>query len=141
MREINKIIIHCSATKPEQNIGVNNIRKWHTDPVPQGNGWRDVGYHYVIKLDGTLEKGRDIHETGAHAYGYNTNSIGICLAGGVDKFNNPKQNYTANQYYSLKKLLDVLCVTFPNADIIGHNDVSNKACPVFNVKEWWNGCK
>lgn len=138
MRDIDKIIIHCSATRPDQNITAKNIARWHVED----NGWKAIGYHYVIRRDGTLEKGRDIHETGAHALGYNANSIGVCIVGGVDEFNNPEQNYTANQYYSLKKLLDVLCVTFPNADIIGHNDVSDKDCPCFNVREWWkNGCK
>ena len=137
MRYISNIIIHCSATKPDQNITAKNIKKWHTEE----RGFNDIGYHYVIRRDGTLEKGRNIDIAGAHARGFNANSIGVCLVGGVDKFNSPEQNYTANQYYSLKKLLDVLCVTFPNADIIAHNDVSDKACPVFNVGEWWNGCK
>jgi len=137
MRKIDRIIVHASATKPDQNITAKNIERWHVED----NGWRAIGYHYVIRRDGTLEKGRDIHEAGAHALGYNANSIGVCLVGGVDKFNSPEQNYTANQYYTLKKLLDVLCVTFPDADIIGHNDVSDKACPVFNVGEWWNGCQ
>lgn len=135
MRKIKQLIIHCSATPPDMDIGVKEIKKWHVD----GNGWKDVGYHYVITRDGELEKGRDLDEAGAHALGYNANSIGICLVGGVDKFNSPEQNYTANQYYSLKKLLDVLCVTFPNADIIGHNDVSSKSCPCFNIGDWWNG--
>lgn len=137
MRDIDKIIIHCSATRPDQNITAKNIKRWHVED----RGWSDIGYHYVIKRDGTLEKGRDLGVGGAHALGYNAHSIGVCLVGGVDKFNAPEQNYTANQYYSLKKLLDVLCVTFPNADIIGHNDVSDKDCPCFNVGDWWNGCK
>lgn len=137
MRKINKVIVHCSATKPDQNITAKNIKKWHTEE----RGFKDIGYHYVIRRDGTLEKGRDIGEAGAHARGHNLESIGVCLIGGIDKFNSPEQNYTANQYYTLKKLLDVLCVTFPNADIIGHNNVSDKACPVFNVGDWWDGCE
>lgn len=138
MRDIDRIIIHASATRPDQNITAKNIKRWHVED----RGWSDIGYHYVIKRDGTLEKGRDIKNAGAHVYGYNEGSIGVCLVGGVDKFNAPEQNYTANQYYSLKKLLDVLCVTFPNADIIGHNDVSDKNCPCFDVKKWWyDGCK
>ena len=135
MREIKQIIIHCSATKPTQNITAKNIERWHVEE----RGWRAIGYHYVITRAGDLEKGRDIDDTGAHALGYNANSIGVCLVGGLDDNGKPEQNYTANQYYSLKKLLDVLCVTFPDAVIMGHNEVSDKACPCFNVGEWWNG--
>ena len=137
MRNIDKIIVHCSATRPNQNVTAENIRRWHI----QDRGWNDIGYHYVIKRDGTLERGRDVAIAGAHAKGHNEHSIGVCLAGGISQEGVAEQNYTANQYYSLKKLLDVLCVTFPNADIIGHNDVSEKSCPCFDVKEWWNGCK
>lgn len=136
MRDIDKIVIHCSATKPELKITVKNIRRWHMED----NGWSDIGYHYVIGRDGLLEKGRDIDKVGAHVLGHNATSIGVCLVGGVDNQGSPRQNYTAYQYYTLKKLLDVLCVTFPNADIMGHNDLdSAKDCPCFDVRGWWDG--
>ena len=74
MRNINEIIIHCAATPEGKNFTVEQIRDWHVN----GNGWRDIGYHFVIYLDGSVHKGRPIEEVGAHCRGHNANSIGIC---------------------------------------------------------------
>ena len=82
MREINKIIIHCSATPEGQDFTVQQIRQWHTTPKPKGNGWSDIGYHFVIYRDGSVHKGRPLEQIGAHTLGYNANSIGICYIGG-----------------------------------------------------------
>lgn len=139
MRQITQIVVHCSATKPNQRFTAKNIKRWHTDPEPDGNGWDDIGYHYVIRRDGVLERGRDIATPGAHARGHNKLSIGICLIGGIDNNGKPEQNYTSAQYVTLAKLLLVLEVTFPNAEIMGHNDLSNRDCPCFDVGEWWYG--
>jgi len=86
MRIIDTVIVHCSATKPSMDIGVDVIRQWHMN-----KGWSDIGYHYVIRRNGAVELGRDLdkdgdvdEEIGAHAYGHNATSIGICLIGGVD---------------------------------------------------------
>ena len=80
MREINKIIVHCSATREGENFEVAEIRKWHVE----GRGWSDIGYHFYIDLYGQIHKGRDIAKMGAHCKGQNRNSIGICYCGGVE---------------------------------------------------------
>ena len=130
-REINLIVVHCSATPPSMDIGVDTIRRWHTK-----KGWSDCGYHYVIKKDGSIEKGRPIHRQGAHAKGYNKNSIGICLIGGCDDSMNPEDNKTEEQVESLHMLLGGLYFQYKAPDIIGHNEVSSKACPSFDVQNW-----
>lgn len=81
MRKINDLIVHCAATYDTMDIGVKEIRKVHVDE----NGWKDIGYHFVIRRDGTVEKGRDVSVIGAHVLNHNANSIGICLAGGLSK--------------------------------------------------------
>ena len=73
MRLVKEIIIHCSATREGQQIPVDTIRDWHL-----AKGWNDIGYHFYIDLDGTINKGRDIDKIGAHCKGHNRNSIGIC---------------------------------------------------------------
>ncbi|MGL5965359.1 MAG: N-acetylmuramoyl-L-alanine amidase, partial [Fusobacteriaceae bacterium] len=73
------IVIHCSATKPTMDIGVRDIRMWHKQ-----QGWLDVGYHFIIKRDGTIEEGRPVDVVGSHVKNHNSNSVGVCLVGGVD---------------------------------------------------------
>lgn len=130
MRPITKVIIHCSATPPSMDVGAETIRKWHVN----GNGWSDIGYHFVIRLDGTIEKGRDIDVTGAHCKGNNTSSIGVCYAGGLDSDKQPKDTRTPEQKQSLRKLTSSLSVLFPGITFHGHNEFSSKACPSFDVK-------
>ena len=133
MREINKIIVHCSATKPSMDVCAGDIRQWH-----KGKGWDDIGYHYVIKRDGTLEKGRDMRKAGAHAKGHNFRSAGICLIGGIDEDKNADDNFTLKQYNTLIQLISFLKMTFPIDDVLGHRDLPdvNKECPCFDVRAW-----
>lgn len=135
-RNITELIVHCSATPEGKDYTVNDIRKWHTDPVPKGNGWSDIGYHYVIYRDGTLAKGRDESIVGAHCTGHNANSIGICYIGGMDSSNkNPKDTRTPQQKESLLKLLKELKKKYPKAKVYSHSDFSAKACPSFNATQ------
>lgn len=130
MRRIDAIIVHCSATPPEMDIGVNEIRKWHID-----RGWSDIGYHWVIRRSGGVERGRPEKYAGAHVKGHNKNTLGICLVGGRDRF-----NFTKAQMDSLVSLLKSLRVTYPDAAIRGHNDYTNKKlCPQFDVEEFFRG--
>jgi N-acetylmuramoyl-L-alanine amidase len=130
MRKITEIIIHCSATPEGLEISVDIIRDWHV----KQRGWSDIGYHYVIGLDGVLFDGRPIEEIGAHCLGHNTHSIGICYVGGLDLSGNPKDTRTDEQKNTLDKLLGDLKQVYPDATIHGHNEFSNKACPCFDVK-------
>ena len=132
MRTINKIIVHCSATREGQNISVDTIRSWHVD----GRGWSDIGYHFYIDLHGDIYKGRDIAKIGAHTKGQNRNSIGICYCGGVEvDGKTPKDTRTEEQEDSLLAVLRTLKAMYPEATIHSHNDFANKACPSFNATE------
>jgi N-acetylmuramoyl-L-alanine amidase len=129
MREINKIIVHCSATREEENFEVAEIRKWHL-----ARGFNDIGYHFYIDLYGEIHKGRDIDKIGAHCKGHNRNSIGICYCGGVEADGKtPKDTRNTEQRRALVAVLRTLKAMYPNAVIHSHSDFANKACPSFNA--------
>lgn len=129
MRKINELIVHCSATPEGKPYTVQNIDKWH-----KAKGWKGIGYHYVIYLDGTIHKGRPEEEIGAHCQGHNANSIGICYIGGIAKDGKtPKDTRTDAQKQSLIELLKALKAKYPEAIIHGHRDFANKACPCFDA--------
>ena len=132
MRQINKIIVHCSSTREGQNISVDTIRKWHVE----GRGWTDIGYHFYIDIHGDIYKGRDIAKIGAHTKGQNRNSIGICYCGGVEvDGKTPKDTRTEEQEDSLLAVLRTLKAMYPEAIIHSHNDFARKACPSYNATE------
>ena len=136
MRKIDKIIIHCSATREGQDIPVETIRKWHID----GRGWSDIGYHFYIDINAKIWKGRDIQKIGAHCSGNNRSSIGICYCGGVEADGKtPKDTRTASQKESLLSVLKTLKAMFPDASIYSHNEFANKACPSFDATNEYKG--
>lgn len=136
MRDLNRIILHCSATKEGREYSVETIRKWHTDPRPKGRGWSDIGYHYVIHLDGSVSQGRPLDRSGAHTKGHNADTVGICYIGGIDKEGKPKDTMTPEQNKAFRMLVLSLRTLFDaNMTIHGHNEFSAKACPSFIVKE------
>lgn len=139
------LVVHCSATGGAQNIGVREITQWHIQ-----RGFDTLGYHYVIRRDGTVETGRPESAVGAHANGHNAKSIGICLVGGMDAAGEPANNFNRVQFVALGELLDQLQSRYPGTRILGHRDLSPdldgdgkitpnefiKACPSFDVSEW-----
>ena len=128
MRTINSIIIHCTATKPLAHINVNDVRRWHRE-----RGFNDIGYHYLVLVDGTVEVGRPLNETGAHCKGHNAHSIGICYVGGLNDKGKPADTRTPAQRAALCNLLITLKRQYPNAIIYGHRDFAAKACPCFDA--------
>lgn len=141
MRNIDTIVVHCTATRPNwwsnksSEEKVREVRDWHVS----GNKWSDIGYHFLIDRDGTVVEGRPIERAGAHAKGHNATSIGISLFGGhgsssTDRF---EDHFTPEQNAALRNLIQRLEVQYPSIrKIIGHNEVSAKACPGFQVKPW-----
>ena len=128
------IIIHCSATREGQDIKAADIRRWHKE-----RGFDDIGYHYVIDLDGTIEKGRDESLVGAHCKGHNATSIGICYVGGCDKNMKPKDTRTPEQKQSMLSLVRKLVNKYkiPVTQIWAHHDFDkHKACPSFEISEF-----
>ncbi len=131
MRDIKRIVLHCSATIEGKEYSVDTIRKWHTN-----KGWSDIGYHYVIQLDGTISQGRPINKQGAHVRGHNKDSIGICYIGGIDADKKPKDTMTPEQNSAFRMLVRSIRILFgEDITIHGHNEFSSKACPSFIVKE------
>jgi hypothetical protein len=150
MRMLDTIIVHCTATRADwwadrrSEDKLAECRKWHTDPPPNGRGWSDIGYHYLIDRDGTVLEGRPIERAGAHAKGHNAHSVGISLWGGHggtqdDKF---EEHFTPEQDRALRRLIAQLRMEYPAIkSVIGHNEVSPKMCPCFQVTEWMNNAE
>lgn len=134
-RNITEIIVHCSATPEGKDYTVSQIREWHLE-----RGFKDIGYHYVIYRDGSINVGRSEEKIGAHCTGHNSNSIGVCYIGGMDSANkNPKDTRTEEQKEALLTLLKQLKAKYPKATIHGHREFANKACPSFDaLKEYAN---
>ena len=128
-RKIKELLIHCSATREGRNYTVDNIRKWHKE-----RGFSDIGYHYVIYLDGSIHNGRDVNLVGAHCTNHNAHSIGVCYIGGCKTDGtSPKDTRTDAQKAALLSLLKDLRKKYPFAKIHGHRDFANKACPSFDA--------
>lgn len=133
-QETKYIVIHCSMTRPSQKIGAAEIDRWHRE-----KGWLKIGYGKVIKRDGTVEQGRGDDEVQAHVAGYNHCAYGLCLIGGSaeEDVNKPQDNFTAEQWESLKKVLEELVEKYPDARIVGHYELDErKTCPNFIVREY-----
>lgn len=131
MRLITMLIIHCSAVMPFQTSSVEQIDQWH-----HARGWANgCGYHYVIRRDGSIEKGRPEEMIGAHCLNHNKHSIGLCYEGGLDSNGNPADTRTPQQKEAMLNLLTELKKRYPNALILGHSTFSNKSCPCFNAEE------
>jgi hypothetical protein len=126
-RPIDLIVIHHSATPPGRDVSVEEIRRWHLQ-----RGFNDIGYHDIIEIDGRIREGRDREKAGAHAQGYNTRSIGICIVG------DGRQGFTDMQWKSLRALLRHYRRMYPAIDITGHRDLkgAKTECPGFDVRAW-----
>lgn len=138
LRDVRYIIVHCSATPASMDIGAKDIDRWHRQ-----RGFDGIGYHAVIRRDGSLERGREITVPGAHAQGYNTMSLGVCLVGGVKSLPEaePDANYTASQMAMLATVIRTWKKVYPNATVLGHHDLPSpharsKACPCFDTMQW-----
>jgi hypothetical protein len=144
MREIKHIVFHCSATKEGNFFNAADIDAWH-----KKRGWSGIGYHYVVLLDGTIEKGRPDKKIGAHVRGFNKNSIGVAYIGGVDTNGKPKDTRTPLQKEALKELAIKLKWLYTKAEFSGHRDFSPdlnkngviepkefiKMCPCYDAKK------
>ncbi len=135
--DIQYIVVHAADTKPSMDIGVKEIRKWHVEE----RKWSDIGYHFVIRRDGSIESGRPLDVPGAHVRGFNGVSWGICMVGGMTERGTTDSNFTKNQYFSLDILITELLDKAPQARAQGHRDFKGvtKTCPNFNVREFYHG--
>ena len=150
MRAIDAIIIHCSATRAGQDLRAKDIDQMH-----RARGFNQIGYNFVIDLDGTVETGRPLSNDGAHCNtkgfskeSYNKHSIGICYIGGLDANGKPTDTRTSEQKAALRELVAKLCKEYQIIELLGHRDTSPdldgsgevelaeyiKACPCFDVR-------
>ena len=136
MRKITMIVVHCSAVKPNQTSSAKQIDEWHR----KDNHWRKIGYHIVIRRDGTEETGRRLEEVGAHVLNHNRHSIGICYEGGLDSNGDYADTRTPEQVKKLREVIMRMHAYFPDAVIVGHRDLTHdRACPCFDaVSEYWD---
>lgn len=143
-REITHIIVHCTATPEGQARTVEQLRVEH-----KRKGWSDIGYHYVVYLDGSVHTGRDVDIVGAHCQGHNAHSIGVVYVGGLE--NDPKKKYiqlqpkdtrTDAQKAGLLRLLHALRQQYPFASIVGHRDMSpdKNGNGIVEPREWVKAC-
>lgn len=147
MKDIKYLVVHCTATKEGKPYTIEQVRQWHLD-----KGWSDIGYHYLIDLDGCVHKGRPDIKQGAHVRGYNKNSLGIVYVGGLDSNGKAKDTRTEAQKHALECILNDLSTLHPQAVIQGHRDFSPdtnkngvvdsferiKECPCFDAKIEYN---
>ncbi len=127
------LVLHCSATKCNQNYTVEQLMRDH-----KARGFRTIGYHFYVRRDGTLTQHRRLLEVGAHARPYNRCSIGICYEGGLDENGHPANTLTEAQLERLQDLFEILHRMFPDAKILGHRDlpdISPKDCPCLNTEK------
>lgn len=147
-KNITRLFIHCSATREGQAFDAAAIRRMHMAPP---RNWRDIGYHFVLGIDGTIERGRPEDQVGAHAAPYNTGSLALCYIGGLDAQARPKDTRTSAQLAAMERWCREALAAYPGAELLGHRDISPdldgdgviepqewlKACPCFDVKQWW----
>ena len=141
MKKINHIIIHCSATPEGREHTLADLDRWHKKRGFTTVNGITVGYHFVIRLDGTTERGRPLNRIGAHTVGRNSDSIGICYIGGTDNRLQPKDTRTDPQKKAMEGLIKEMLLKYPDAVVSGHNQWANKACPCFDVPAWWESVK
>jgi N-acetylmuramoyl-L-alanine amidase len=136
--DVRFIVVHCAATRPSMDIGFKELTLMHL-----ARGFFEIGYHAVIRRDGVIEEGRDIGKPGAHAVGFNQCSVALCMVGGVteDDVTVAENNFTEEQFASLRLVLAEWKLLYPKAQIVGHRDLPAKkpiakACPSFSVADY-----
>jgi len=128
MRRIDKIIVHCTATPQGRKVTVRDVDRWHKQ-----RGWKGIGYHYLIGLNGEIWEGRKEWQVGAHVAGFNRYSIGVAYVGGLVN-GKPADTRTPEQKKSLLKIIRELKSRYHGAKVYGHRDFANKACPCFDAR-------
>lgn len=145
MGNLDRLVIHCTATPGGREVTAAEIRKWHCAPPPTGRGWRQVGYTDLIHLDGSIERlvpaDEDTFispkEATNGAVGWNSTSRHVAYAGGVAADGRtPKDTRTPAQKASLERYVRDFLQAHPDCDVVGHNQLAPKACPSFDVPEW-----
>ena len=130
MREISRLVVHCSASPDALDIGFKEIDEWHKARHFNAPSGIHCGYHYIIRRSGVCEVGRMDFEVGAHVEGFNQDSIGVCLVG--------THEFAPEQISTIKRVLDGLQGEYPNAKIYEHRQfptatIQGKTCPNLSI--------
>lgn len=126
-RDVDMIVLHCSATPEGRDVSASDIRRWHVEE----RGFADIGYHFVVRLNGTVECGRSLDRAGAHCRGYNSRSIGVCYVGGADGSLKSKDTRTDCQRVALELLTERLQSRYPGISVKKHRELAATCCPGF----------
>lgn len=132
-RPIEWLIVHCASTKRSMNISKSDVERWHLS-----RGWNGIGYNFFVKFDGTIERGRNLHNYGAHTVGRSANkkSIGICIEGGMSEDGKPEDTLTPDQW---RAIIEIFCSAkkhYPQIKLAAHNQFDKKPCPCFDIREY-----
>lgn len=137
MRRIDSIVIHCSATRENTDYSFDRLKSDH-----KKRGFRTAGYHYYIKRDGQIFKGRQLDEIGAHAKGHNRFSVGICYEGGLDKNGKPEDTRTEEQKGAILDVINTIMTATQDdfqrgvKQILGHRDLSEDKNKNGKIDSW-----
>ena len=131
MRELNRIILHSTATQEGKDYDIDDIRKWHLQ-----RGFSDVGYHFVIYRNGIIAKGRSLSIQGAHTLGHNDDSVGVAYIGGIDATGKAKDTRTVAQKVSMRALILYLRLRYRISNVMGHKQCSHTECPSFDSEKY-----
>ncbi len=144
-KELQYLVLHCTATPAGREVTADEIRAWHTAPPPRGRGWKQVGYTDLIHLDGRRERLVDNNEDARvdpweitnGASGYNSTSRHVVYVGGVAADGRtPRDTRTPAQRRETERYVKDFHRRFPRVKIVGHNQLAAKACPSFDVPAW-----
>ena len=122
MRHIDTLVVHHSASA--NNVRPELIKRWHLD-----RGFRDVGYHFLVTVAGTLFYGRPVEDVGAHVKGHNQHSLGICVIGDMRYPDDPKQAWSTPQHETLARVIEAFWLFYPEGTVVGHSDLADTKCP------------
>jgi N-acetylmuramoyl-L-alanine amidase len=134
-RDVRYIVAHCTATA--QHATVESIQAYWRNNL----GWRNPGYHYLVKPDGVIVQLLPEDGIANGVKGYNPYCIHVSYIGGIDKDGKPVDNRTGAQRGAMRAKIQELSQKYPKAEVLGHRDFylkygsveNNKACPCFDV--------
>ena len=132
-RRIDRIVVHYTATPEGRDVTAADVVTWHTDPPPKGRGWSRAGYHFFVRLSGTVEPIVPLEHVANGVRGFNAHSVHLCYAGGADG----RDTRTPAQRETLYRLIRDMKTRFPQAELCGHRDLAATLCPGFDVRGDW----
>ena len=138
MRPIHTLVWHCTASRETSSQSIADVRRFHM----QVNKWRDVGYHLLVRRDGSVELGRPESQVGAHVAGHNMGTLGYAYEGGLDATGRAKDTRTAAQKATMLRLTEQAIARHRLRRVTGHRDLSPdlNGDGIISPSEWTKQC-